>query len=57
MLLKGIAIFTHNPEIRKKEEHMKSYSRINWNKERVKQELEMEEKRLWFSIDKIKVIA
>ena len=57
MLLKGISIFTHNPEIRKKEEHMKSCGRLNWNKERIKRALEMKKERLWLSTDKIKEIA
>lgn len=57
MLSKGIAIFSHNPDVRKKEAHIKSYSKVNWDKEKIKQALEMEEKRLWLDIKKIKEIA
>lgn len=57
MLPKGIAIFTHNPDVRKKEAHIKSYNRLNWNKERIKRSLEMEEKRFWLGINKIKQIS
>jgi predicted TPR repeat methyltransferase len=57
MLPKGKALFTHNPDMRKKETHITSYNRLNWSKERIKQALEMEQKRLWLDISKIKKIA
>jgi predicted TPR repeat methyltransferase len=51
------AVFTHNPDIRKKENHFKSYDRLNYGKERLKKALDMEEMRLWLDITKIKGIA
>jgi SAM-dependent methyltransferase len=56
-LPKARAVFTHNPDIRKKEKHIKSYDRLDYDKERLKKALEMEEKRLWLDIGKIKDIA
>ncbi len=53
----GTAFFSHNPDMRKKEVHIKSYDRLNWEKERISRALEIEEKRLWFDIDKIKKTA
>lgn len=57
MLPKGKAIFTHNPDMRKREKHIKSYDKLDWGEERIKEALEMEEMRLWLDINKIKEIA
>ena len=54
---KGMAVVTHNPDIRKKEQHIDSYSRLNWDTERIKKGLEMEKKRFWLDVDIIKKIA
>jgi tRNA/tmRNA/rRNA uracil-C5-methylase (TrmA/RlmC/RlmD family) len=51
------ALFMHNPDLRTKEKHIKSYDRLNYSKERLEQALVIEEKRLWFDINKIETIA
>lgn len=57
MLPKGRAVFTHNPDVRKKEAHIKSYDRLNWSKECLKEALEMEEMRLWLDMGRIEKLA
>jgi len=53
----GTALFTHNPDIRKKEKYIDSYKYLNWDKQRIKQSLEWEERRLWLDIERIKEIS
>jgi len=53
----GKAIVTHNPNIAKKKAHIKSYHCLNWDSKRIQKALEMEEKRFWMDIKKIKEIA
>lgn len=53
----GSAIFTHNPDLRKREAHIKSYEHLDWNKKKIKHALKMEEKRLWLDIERIQRIA
>jgi SAM-dependent methyltransferase len=57
MVSGALAIFTHNPDLRKKEAHIKSYDRLDWDKERIKHGLEMEDKRLWLDINQVERIA
>lgn len=57
MLPTGKAIFTHNPDIRKKEAHIHSYNRLNWSQDKMKEALETEQKRFWLDMNKIKEIA
>jgi tRNA A58 N-methylase Trm61 len=49
----GKASYTLNPDIRKKESHIKSYERLDWSSERIEKALQMEEKRLWFDPDEV----
>jgi len=53
----GKAVFAHHPDLKKKEAHLDSYNRLDWDKEKIKQALEMEEKRLWFDIAEISEMA
>lgn len=53
----SVALFAHNPDIRKKDAHIKSYERLGWDQERIQKSLEIEEKRLWLDISRIKEIA
>jgi hypothetical protein len=57
MLPKAKAVFTHNPDIRKKEKHLQSYDRLNYSEEKLEKALKMEGMRLWLNITKIKSIA
>jgi len=57
MLPGSIAVFIQNPDIRKQEAHINSYSRLGWDEERIQKSLEWEKKRLWFDIDEIRKIA
>ncbi len=47
------SVLIHNPDIKKKETHIKSYEKLDWPKEKIIHSLEMEEKRLWLNIDEI----
>jgi protein-L-isoaspartate O-methyltransferase len=53
----GKAILTLNPDLRKKQEHIASYARLDWSKERIQKGLENEEKRLWLDMDIVSEIA
>ncbi|MBN1456893.1 MAG: class I SAM-dependent methyltransferase [Sedimentisphaerales bacterium] len=53
----GKAMFAHHPDLKKKAAHLDSYNRLDWDKEKIKQSLEMEEKRLWFDIEEIGKMA
>ena len=53
----GIAILTHNPDIEKKEAHIKSYDRLSWEPERIKNAIDNEYKRFWIDKDKLMEIA
>jgi ubiquinone/menaquinone biosynthesis C-methylase UbiE len=57
MLSKSRAVFTHNPDVRKRKAHIKSYDSLNYGKERLREALKMEEMRLWLDINKIKSIV
>jgi hypothetical protein len=54
---KGMTIFTHNPDIKKRSQHIDSYKNLSWEPKKINQGLEMEEKRLWFDFDVIKRIS
>lgn len=43
----GKVLFTHNPDLDKKAEHISSYAKLDWDQERIKEALEIEEKRFW----------
>jgi hypothetical protein len=51
------AIFTLNPDLRKKSAHIASYERLDWSEERKQKGLENEEKRLWLDIDIVNKIS
>ena len=57
MSSKGIALFAHNPDFKKKKEHINSYCRLDWDRKKIKQSLEWEEKRLWLDMEKVNKIA
>jgi len=57
MASKSRAVFTQNPDVRKRKAHIKSYDSLNYSEERLRKALEMEEMRLWLDINKIKGIA
>jgi ubiquinone/menaquinone biosynthesis C-methylase UbiE len=50
-------LLTHNPDIRKKAAHIRSYDRLDWSKERLQKALQTEEMRLWLDIELLKDIA
>ena len=50
----GRVVFTHNPDLSKKDQHIESYKRLAWDKERIEKSLAIEEQRLW--IDKEKFV-
>ena len=53
----GKAIFAHHPDLKKKEAHLESYNRLDWDEDKMKRSLGMEEKRLWFDIAEISEMA
>lgn len=53
----GKAIFTLNPDLRKKASHIASYDRLDWTDERKQKGLENEEKRLWLDMDIVTTIS
>lgn len=53
----GRAMFTHNPDLEKKQKHIQSYSRLDWEEERLKNALQVEEERYWFDRDVLISIA
>ncbi len=57
MAEKSICVFTNNPDIRKKQEHIKSYERLDWDNERMQKALETEGKRFWFDLDRLLAVA
>ncbi len=50
----GKAVFTHNPDMRKRQAHIDSYSRLDWPKEKINAALAKEEERLWLEIDELR---
>lgn len=54
----GRALYTLNPDLRKKDEHIASYDRLDWPEERKERALEMELKhRLWLDFDQLRTLA
>lgn len=49
----GKALLTQNPDLRRKEAHIKSYDRLDWDEERLKKGLEIEALRLWLDVDEM----
>tara|TARA_B100001123_G_C15222683_1_gene991932 strand:- start:377 stop:1078 length:702 start_codon:yes stop_codon:yes gene_type:complete len=51
-------IFTHNPDITKKNRFIKSYDKLNWSKKRKKRSIAIErKKRFWINYLRLKKIA
>lgn len=50
-------LFTHNPDILKKNSHLKSYKKLAWSKKKLISSLKSEEDRLWIDFKKIKKLA
>jgi SAM-dependent methyltransferase len=50
-------LFTHNPDIIKKDSHLKSYKKLNWKKSKINDALKNENTRLWIDFKKIKKLA
>ena len=55
---KGKILFTHNPDITKKQSFIDSYYRLNWPKQKLKMAIDFEENdRFWFDFLTLKEIA
>ncbi|MDP4093177.1 MAG: class I SAM-dependent methyltransferase [Bacillota bacterium] len=53
----SMALFSRNPDMGRKKDHIESYSRLNWDNERIARSLEFEEKRLWLDFNLVKDLA
>jgi ubiquinone/menaquinone biosynthesis C-methylase UbiE len=53
----GRAMFTHNPDLAKKAAHIQSYEHLDWEKERIRESLAIEEKRLWIDKERFRQIS
>lgn len=50
-------LISQNPDISKKEEHIKSYEKLNWEKDKIESALKEEERRLWIDFEDVRKIA
>ena len=50
-------LFTHNPDIEKKNIHLKSYKKLNWGKKKINDALKNENVRFWIDFKQIKKLA
>ncbi len=50
-------LFTHNPDILRKKNHLNSYKKLNWNKKRIIKVKKIENLRLWLNFKILKKIS
>lgn len=53
----GKALLTHNPDLSKKEAHIASYGRLQWDAARIRAALDIEERRFWIDKERLSAIA
>lgn len=53
----GKALFTHNPDLSKKEAHFASYGRLPWDAARIRAALDIEERRFWIDKERLSALA
>lgn len=44
-------LLSHNPDLRKKQQHLDSYQKLSWSADKIDQALIAEQQRLWLDID------